>query len=254
MKIVIIGAGNVATVLGKLFVQKGHAVAQVISRNAEQATLLAQQLDAVAATDLSAIDLTADLYMVSVSDAAIAGIATQLQPGDRLVVHTAGSVDKSVLQQTTASYGVLYPLQSLRKEMEQIPAIPLFVEGSNKATEERLLAFAKTLSAQVTVADSAQRLKLHVAAVMVSNFTNYLYAQAEQFCMQENVPFNFLKPLIEETALRLRDHSPAAVQTGPAMRNDRPTLEKHEALLTKYPDLQQLYRQLTEGIQKLNGA
>lgn len=254
MKIVIIGAGNVATVLGKLFVQNGHTVAQVISRNATHATVLAEQLNAAVNTSLSAIDLTADLYMISVADAAIPGIAQQLQLGDKLVVHTAGSVDKAVLQSISSSYGVLYPLQSLRKEMEQLPAIPLFIEGNDDSTKNRLLAFAQTLSRQVTIADSAQRLKLHIAAVMVSNFTNYLYAQAEQYCMQEQVPFDFLKPLIEETALRLRHYSPAAVQTGPAVRNDVSTLEKHEALLAKYPDLQQLYRQLTEGIQKLNSA
>ena len=50
---------------------------------------------------------------------------------DKLVLHTAGSVSKDVLKNISYNYGVLYPLQSLRKESHEIPEIPFLVDGNN---------------------------------------------------------------------------------------------------------------------------
>ena len=83
----------------------------------------------------------------------------------------------------------------------------------------------------VLEADDDTRLKYHLAATMVNNFTNYLFAQAESFCKKENISFAVLQPLMEETVIRLRNISPHETQTGPAIRNDLDTLKKHRELL-----------------------
>jgi predicted short-subunit dehydrogenase-like oxidoreductase (DUF2520 family) len=66
----------------------------------------------------------ANLYVIAVSDEAVAEVASQLIVHNKLVVHTAGSVSKDVLKQASRNYGVLYPLQSLRKEMKDLPLTP----------------------------------------------------------------------------------------------------------------------------------
>lgn len=248
MNIVLIGSGNVATVLGRLVTKNNHRVIQVTSRNVVNAKILADELNASFTDYNGELDKSADLYIIAVSDMAIYECVHHYNIHDKLVVHTAGSVAKDVLKNTSYNYGVLYPLQSLRKEMQIIPDIPFLVDGNNEGVIKAIQAFASTLSPDVQVVNDEDRLKLHAAAVIVSNFTNHLYAIAEDFCNSEHVNFNLLKPLIMETASRIRNQSPAAVQTGPAVRKDILTMDKHLRLLINHPKLRTTYLRLTDSI------
>jgi predicted short-subunit dehydrogenase-like oxidoreductase (DUF2520 family) len=163
-------------------------------------------------------------------------------------VHTAGSVPMNVLDKVSVSNGVLYPLQTLRKEMTDVGDVPLLVNGNTVENTAIIESLARSISNNVSIANDEQRLKLHVAAVIVSNFTNHLYALAEDFCNKENVDFKMLLPLIQQTAARLKDHAATDVQTGPAIRNDVFTLDKHLRILTGYPKLKYVYLKLTDSI------
>lgn len=252
MRTVIIGTGNVATVLSRLIRQAGHDIVQVVGRNETAARNLAVIAASKAVTDLQHLNREADLYIIAVSDDAIAPVAALLQTGRKPIVHTAGSVSKEVLKVCSTNYGVLYPLQSLRREMDLLPEIPFLVDANTPDTLSFISEFAQSLSPQVAVADDAQRLRLHLAAVFVSNFTNHLYALTEDFCEQEKLPFQLLVPLITAVAERLRQFSPAAVQTGPALRHDTSTIQKHLELLEAHPQLKQFYELFTASIQQLH--
>lgn len=248
MKVVIIGSGNVATVMGRLIQSAGHSVIEVISRNIHHASVLANELDAKANDDINAITQEADIYIMAVSDSAIEKIAGELLVENKMIVHTSGSVSKDILKNSSSNYGVLYPLQSLRSESVHIPVIPLLIDGNTDAATKSIVAFAESISEKVSVADDAQRLKLHVAAVVVSNFTNYLYTLTADFCKKEQVDFSVLFPLIAEVALRLNEYEPKKMQTGPAVRRDSATIEKHNKLLATYPELQKIYGEMTVSI------
>ena len=251
MDIVIIGSGNVAAVLGRKFKAAGHKILQVYSRNASAASELAYEWDAESTNYKSMISKNAELYLVAVSDTAIAEVIDGLLLPGKLVVHTAAAVPMDILQPVTDHYGVFYPLQSLRKEISHVPDIPIFVDGSDDITKSRLQALARTISPeQVADAGDDDRSKLHVAAVVVNNFTNHLYQLAESYCKKEGLDFKLLQPLIEETALRLRTTPPGQSMTGPALRHDKATIEKHLALLEPHPALKNIYILLTESIQQ----
>ncbi len=248
MQVTIIGTGNVATVLGKLMIRSKHTVKEVWGRNPEHTALLAGQLQATAISDLQQINGESDIYLVAVADDAIGVIAAQLPVTSKLVLHTAGSVPGNVLQETGNTYGVLWPIQSLRKEMEYLPVIPFGIDGNSEATIETIRAFAETLSPLVTVTNDVKRRQLHLAAVITSNFTNYLYALAEDYCRQEQVDFTMLLPLMQETVTRAGLISPSKTQTGPAARGDEKTIEAHLKLLQHQPGLQHIYQLLSESI------
>lgn len=250
MRVVIIGSGNVASVMGRLLKKSGHEILQVVSRNPNHAKTLATELQCSFTDSNGSVDKTADIYLVAVNDSALYELNKSFTVGTKLILHTAGSVPKDVLKDSSVNYGVIYPLQSLRKEMEYTEDIPFLIDGNSEETLTVTEDFAKTLSEKVAKASDEERLKLHVAAVVVSNFTNHLYALAEEFCKRENVDFNLLAPLIKETAVRVETHSPATVQTGPAMRNDIFTLDKHFRLLSNYPRLKYIYLKLTDSIMK----
>lgn len=250
MRIVIIGSGNVASVLGRLCKNNNHQVVQVISRNPAHAKLLADELGCGFADHEGILNKDAELYLLAVADGALYELNRSIQLGNKLLLHTAGSVPKDVLQDMSVNYGVLYPLQSLRKEMSYEQDIPFLVDGNSEETVTLIEDFARSLSAIVGKAGDEERLKLHVAAVIVSNFTNHLYALAEEYCRDEQVDFNLLIPLIKETANRVSLVSPAASQTGPAVRNDIFTLDKHLRLLSDHPRLKYIYLKLTDSIMK----
>jgi predicted short-subunit dehydrogenase-like oxidoreductase (DUF2520 family) len=248
MQIVIIGSGNVASVLGRLCKQRGHQIVQVVSRNAAHAKLLGDELGCAFADYNDKLHDSADLYLLAVADTALQELNKSINLGNKLILHTAGSVSKDVLKDMSHNYGVLYPLQSLRKEMEYHKEIPFLIDGNTADTLTMVEDFAGTLSSNVTKTTDEERLKLHVAAVVVSNFTNHLYALGEEFCKKEEVDFKLLTPLIKETAERVANFSPAAVQTGPAVRNDIFTIDKHLRILANHPQLKHMYIKLTDSI------
>jgi len=247
MQVVFIGSGNIATVLGRQIKAVGHAIAGVYSKTVAHAQQLAVELNAHYG-DVNAIVNDADIYIIAVNDDSIALIANSLNLQEKIVVHTSGSVPSTVLATASENYGVLYPLQSIRKQAIHQPIIPFLITGSNSKVIQQLRLLAQTISPIVEEATDDQRLKLHLAAVVVSNFTNHLYALAEQYCLQQNVPFNTLVPLIREVADRTAHYSPTAMQTGPAARGDVGTIQKHIALLESYPLLQKMYEEATNSI------
>jgi predicted short-subunit dehydrogenase-like oxidoreductase (DUF2520 family) len=250
MNIVIIGTGNVATVLGKKFKEAGHHILQVFGRDASAASKLAYQFDTGSTNYWSVIRKDADVYIVAVADDAIHEVAKHVHVPGRVVAHTAASVKKDVLKNMSHHYGVFYPLQSLRKNMKELPGIPVFIDASDEVAKKKLEELARSISQEkVLMADDEKRIKMHVAAVLVSNFTNHLYKLAEDYCNREGIEFNLLIPLIEETAKRLESVSPSKAQTGPAIRHDEPTIQQHLALLEKYPHLKKIYEMMTESIQ-----
>ncbi|MFT3911879.1 MAG: DUF2520 domain-containing protein [Ferruginibacter sp.] len=249
MKTVIIGSGNVATVLSRLLIKNNHTILQVMSRNIDHASALADELN-VNYSDLTGQpDESADLVILAVSDFVVMEGLPLLHFNNKLIVHTAGSVSKEVLKELSSNYGVLYPLQSLVKDAPVIPAdIPFLVDGNSEGVIQYIEDLAKTLSPIVQRVNDEERLKLHAAAVIVSNFTNHLFSIAEDFCIKEHIDFNMLKPLIMETAHRIQHTSPSLLQTGPAVRKDIQTLDKHLRVLTNHPKLRTTYLRLTDSI------
>jgi predicted short-subunit dehydrogenase-like oxidoreductase (DUF2520 family) len=251
MEIIIIGSGNVAAVLGRKFIAAGHHILQVVSRNASAASALAYEWDTESTNYLSLINKNAELYFIAVPDDAIGEIAAQLVLPRKVVAHTAASVSKEILKNVSAHYGVFYPLQSLRKEMSTLPPIPVFFDGNDETAKNKLAELAYSISPeQVTIAGDEERLKIHIAAVIVNNFTNHLYELAYEYCRKEGLNFNELIPLIQETASRIKEVSPHGAQTGPASRHDKETVQKHVELLKDYPQLKKIYELLTLSIEQ----
>lgn len=248
MRISLIGSGNVASVLGRVIKQKNHEVIQVISRDVDNARLLADELGAAYSDFSGKPDVNADIFILAIADQALEHFFTSCGMANKMVVHTAGSVSIDVLSKFSSSYGVLYPLQSLRKEMHIIPRIPFLIDANTTEGLEFLQQFAGSLSDSVKHVGDEERLKIHAAAVIVSNFTNHLYAIAEDFCQKEDLDFNMLKPLILETAYRVQNASPSLVQTGPAVRKDILTMDKHLRIFTAHPKLRTTYLRLTDSI------
>jgi predicted short-subunit dehydrogenase-like oxidoreductase (DUF2520 family) len=250
MDIVLIGSGNVATALGRKSREAGHRILQVYSRTAAHASLLALELGAEPVSEVSGIERTADLTIIAIRDDSVDHLVEMLGNTRSMLTHTAGALPMDILQPATATFGVLYPLQSLRKEIPSVPPLTILVDGNDARTKTALSEFASGIADTVLEAGDQARLKYHLAATLVNNFTNYLFILSASFCKKENISFAALQNLMEETVSRMRNKSPDLLQTGPAWRNDQITLEKHHKILERYPEISKLYELFTEEIQR----
>ena len=246
IKIVLIGSGNVAHHLIEAFAKsKIVDVTQVFSRQKESVSPL---FDSNKITDDYNNLAKADLYIIAVSDDAIATVSSQLTFKNRLVVHTSGSVSLDVLDKKNRK-GSFYPLQTFsKKKAVDFSQIPICLESENDSDFELLDKVAQSISNTVFKINSEQRKALHVSAVFVNNFVNHLYQMGYEICEANKVPFQILKPLILETANKVMTLSPAAAQTGPAIRNDKQTIASHLDFLLD-ENQKNIYTILTQSIQ-----
>lgn len=251
--IVLIGAGNLATHLGKALCARGFRVGQVYSRTYESAASLAEMLSASPLTAVDELPTDADLYIVSLTDAAFVQLLPRLTAGreDRLFVHTAGSIPLSVWQGHGHRYGVFYPMQTFSKRRDvNFEEIPLFIEANNDEDLQLLSELGGELSHNVRQLSSEQRKILHLAAVFACNFTNHMYTLANKLLAANGISFDAMLPLIDETARKVHQLPPAEAQTGPAVRYDHNVIAKHLDLLTDMPDVRALYQEISKSIHK----
>jgi predicted short-subunit dehydrogenase-like oxidoreductase (DUF2520 family) len=254
LSLTIIGTGNVATHLARIFSQSGHTIDSIIGRNLEAGQQLAKSVNARFFSDIQQAQSNNDLYILAVKDDAIKQVSILLKKVQGLVVHTSGITSLNVLN-THERVGVFYPLQSLSKNISVSPQmIPILTEALNSDDELILGKLAKSCGMPTYSVNSADRQLVHLAAVFANNFTNYLYHISNQILTEKNIPFSLIQPLIEETAHKIRQSLPEMVQTGPAYRNDNNTIEAHLKLLQEIPQYRQVYDILSQGISNMKGS
>ncbi len=247
--IVLFGTGNVAFHLFRAFSKSEHfKVVQVYNHSAESLQPFKDKLPTT--TNFSEV-FPADIYLLAVKDDAIAAIVSKIKYPEALMLHTSGAVPITVFQDFEHT-GVFYPLQTFSKNKPvDFKNIPICIETKQNSDLELLEQLAESISDKVYQISSAQRKSLHVAAVFVSNFVNYLYTEGEEICDKNGIPFEILHPLIRETAMKIESMSPKDSQTGPAKRNDHEVINSHLPLLNS--EQQKIYQILTSSIQNLHG-
>ena len=255
LRVVLLGAGRVASQLGPALAQAGHQVAYIWSRTAASAEALAARLPG--AQVLPSLDRahlpTADVYLLAVPDAAIPALLAQAKfPANALVAHTSGTVPLSVFAACPeVRGGVFYPLQTFSPGRDvDWQTVPLCIEATEPAAEGTLLALAHTLSRSVQRVGTPQRQTIHIAAVFACNFTNHLLGISHALMRQQALPLALLGPLLQETVEKALAYPPFTVQTGPAARHNTPTLDRHRAALAGHTQWLEIYNVLTDSIQQ----
>lgn len=238
IKVTLVGQGNVSHHLAKVFQlsEDVELVAVLDSRKTVPKNLMEQT----------------EICIIAVSDGAIKEVSQRIKAGNCLVAHTSGSV---ALDELPLDFrrGVFYPLQTFSKDKEiDFSNIPICIEAEKEKDAQLLTTLAKCISKNVQSVSSSQRLSLHLAAVFANNFTNHLYQIANEICIENELSFDLLKPLIIETSDKINTLSPFEAQTGPARREDSTTMQEHIDLL-KNSDRKEIYSQLSKSIQKTYG-
>ena len=252
MKIALIGAGRVARYLGHRLQSEGHTLTGVYSRTETHAKLLGAELNCGSTATLKQLNLDCDIVLMALSDDATAAVASQLKLEKQLLLHTAGSLSIDLLAAAgSPNFGTLYPLFSFSGEV--VPKdlqIPFLIETSNEASKLVVRSMAEQISDRVQESTHAQRLVLHLAAVFANNFSNHLFGLSEELLNHKSLTLDLLLPMLTHQVLQLKSKHPAALQTGPAIRGDKGTMQRHLDMLADRPDLQAIYSLLSDSIQR----
>lgn len=258
MKIAFIGAGRLATNLAPALKEAGCEVVEVWSKTQASAEALAARIGCKARWGrVEQATREADLYLVSVKDSVLADVIRELHTGreQALFAHTAGSMPLSLFAEAGHTRGaVFYPMQTFSKErMVAFSRVHIFLEATFRDDLDVLSSLASRIvvSANVHKVSSAERRRLHLAAVFACNFANHCFALADEVLREADIPFDAMLPLIEETVQKLHELPPVEAQTGPAIRRDENVIGMQRAMLLQRPDLLAVYDILTRSIQEL---
>lgn len=250
-KVAFAGSGNVTTHLSKVFYEANIEIIGFYGRNLESTQSLATKYHTKFGKlqDLKAC--WADLIIVSVPDNAIEEVLKLIPTCDTIVAHTSGSLPIDALNNVSSHPAVFYPLQTFSKEKKvNFSQVPIMIEAKVSDDLDALEKLANKISEKVFRINSLQRKKIHIAAVFSSNFTNYLFHIAEDLLRREQVPFDVIQPLIDETTQKIKELRPYEAQTGPAVRRDLETINTHIDILKEIPEYQEIYKLLSHQIIK----
>jgi len=247
LNIFLIGSGNVAHHLSLAFDRSQHTVIGYYSR---------QKKDTLGGLDyygaISKIPQDADIYIIAVSDDAIATVSNALPTSiqqNRLVVHTSGTKPSEALKKCVNT-GIFYPLQTFTAGVAlDYASIPFCIHAHKEKTKELLFSLASDISNAVQYITDEERARIHVSAVMINNFINHIIYKAESYLEEHEIDPTILQPLLSETIKKQAAIGALKAQTGPAKRNDSETIKKHIDLLDKKID-KKVYKAISKSIKK----
>jgi predicted short-subunit dehydrogenase-like oxidoreductase (DUF2520 family) len=245
------GAGRVAGALCRELYFAGFNIELITSESEKNGLSLADSCKAKWSPDLIFPHGT-DIIIVAVPDHRLKSVLNKIRCSpDTLVAHTAGSIGLDVFPGNIKRKGIFYPLQTFSKDRKVVfKDLPLFLETSDPQSSAMLKSLAESIGCKVHFIDTEHRRMLHLAAVFVCNFTNHMLTGGKEVALKAGFPFEVFLPLLKETISKAMDIGPENSQTGPAVRNDQNTIEKHLELLSFSPELQRIYIEITRSIIK----
>ncbi|MBN1596913.1 MAG: DUF2520 domain-containing protein [Bacteroidales bacterium] len=248
-KITLVGTGNIAWHLGHAFVKNGIKINSVIGRSKSSARELGRQINSTYSTEFGPVDDNTEIIILCISDSAVGQVTGLFRESTGYLFHTAGSVGTEVFIPRKERCGVIYPFQTLTKNIPtDLRNVPFCIEASDSDTKNILNALAGIISDNIHFLSSEERKKLHLAGVIANNFSNHLFALAFDYLNKNKIDTRLILPLITETVRKIENNTPKDSQTGPSRRNNKDIIKEHLAMLESEPSLKKLYSIISESI------
>jgi predicted short-subunit dehydrogenase-like oxidoreductase (DUF2520 family) len=264
----IIGSGRLGTALALALASKGYRLKSLVARTPQSARraagLLSRTVQVLATKNLASL-LPAEVFLITVPDDQIAGVAVELSSlvldGKRrpTALHTSGALSAEVLtplRDKGWQTGSLHPLISISASDSTVYGAYWSIEGDPPAV--RLAkAIVQDLAGKSFSIRSEDKPLYHAAAVMSSGNVVALFDVALEMLaecgLDRKTARNILLPLIASTVRSLEAKDPAQALTGTFSRGDVETVKRHVAALKQKQlvDALDLYRALGKRSLKL---
>ncbi len=261
----IIGAGRTGRALGKLLRQSGWQITSVVTRSPATARAAVRAIGAgIPQAGIDARLFDAAVVLIATPDREIAHAAQLLalqarkqaaasrgpsrrtgKPGPlarRIVLHTSGALDRSVLsplEKLGAATGTLHPLQTfVRGAVPNLKGCLCAVEGTPAALRAAR-RICRDLGCHPAQLPPAARPAYHAAAALAAGHVLAIVEAATEILVSAGFSRQAarcgLLALTRQTLENFQKYGAQAAWTGPLARGDLSTVRKHQAALTRFP-------------------
>lgn len=268
--VTIIGPGRVGQALGRLLDERGELIAYVAGRHLARARRAARFIGAEAAIELGDARLRrAAVFLLTTSDSALEQVTARLAgPGsermawrDKVVLHTCGSLSSSVLlpfKHQGAAIAALHPYQTVPSPQAGVRnLLHCFwaIEGDARAVRVAR-RWVKLLEGVSFPVGPKEKTLYHLSAFLVSPTVVTLMEQSARLLEKAGVPLRLSRPMlrqfVSETARNFGELGGRRALTGPAVRGDWATIDRHRSALKRQaPEFMPVYEALVQAMLRL---
>jgi predicted short-subunit dehydrogenase-like oxidoreductase (DUF2520 family) len=252
----ILGAGRVGRALGRRLREAGWRVIVVASRGEVSAKSAARFIGAGRPTaGIPASLIGAGVILLTVPDDAVATGAAELavragkELQDKIVLHTSGALDSSVLEPLRAkgaAVGSMHPLQTFSGVVVPPLIGKVFAIEGDAAAVRAARRIARTLDAVPVAISPAQKPLYHAAGVFAAGMCLALEEAGVQAMMSAGLKRREAQSALLALTRQVLEHyeklGPQKAWTGPLARGDFRIVAAHEnALREMQPEFLDAY-------------
>lgn len=259
MKIGFVGAGHVGVSMGSYMSWRGLSLSGYYDTNVEAAQKGADLVGGVVFSSLSEMITSCEWIFITVPDDVIATVWTQCQQYDirgKVFVHCSGAMSSDIFAGAVDSEAYVFsmhPIQAFPAVISTQFMERVFFTVEGMGPREMIEALFDMLGNGYKWIYPADKVRYHLAAVMLSNMVCALYSKGRGLLLQcgfsdEEVSRCFYSMFVDN-AVNVASIGCREALTGPVERNDVGTIEKHLQILNG--DDRELYRILSEELVKI---
>ena len=263
IKIGFIGPGKVGVSLGRYFTHKGLILSGFYGSNTETTTYAAKITKSKFYDNIQDIIKDSDILFITTPDDIISIIDKELSKFDlknKSICHASGSLKSNVLcnakQSGALVYSIhpIYALSNKNTDLKDMERLYFSIEGDYFDEENSILGQAiKTLGNKYFLRDKESSSIYHLANVFVSNLTlsllNIGTSYLSKLGLNEEEALQAIKPLVQGNIESIVKRGFVNSLTGPVLRGDITTIEKHLSVLEKKDE--EIYKSLSLNLLSL---
>ncbi len=244
-KIGIIGIGRLGSQLAIMFKEAECKISVVIDKDTYKAIKCMNECNALVSSDcISDIGNDITMLFICVEDDNISEVANELASNENLnkdivIAHTSGLHTSEILHPISKDSMHLcsfHPCYSFTEEDNVFPEdIYYAIEGDDRGYA-RLVDMAECLGGIPFRINKEEKAVYHLACSMASNFLVGLMKIVDKL-LKENIYSQkpeFLWPLVQGTLDNIKKKGIDKALTGPIIRGDKETIEKHLSILKDF--------------------
>jgi len=252
----IIGAGNLGTSLGYALSKKGYRIKALSCRRMSSANESSRIIgEGKPSRDNIKTAGCGELIILSVPDDEIEKVVRELASSDiewekKFVFHCSGLLSSDVLKPLKKKGAItasVHPVQSFAQKNADPKAFEGIYFGLEGCREGVALAqqIVRKLGSCYLIIQPEDKPLYHAACCIASNFLIVLLDAAvfllKMLGLEEHEASQALLPLVQGTLHNVKKFTIAASLTGPVVRGDRKSLEKHLDALKDFPPYYEIY-------------
>ncbi|MCE5221656.1 MAG: DUF2520 domain-containing protein [Clostridium sp.] len=272
IKIGFIGPGKVGVSLGRYFTHKGIKLSGFYGRNIKSTRDAANITKSKLYDNIQNIVKESDILFITTPDDMISIIDRELSKFDlnnKSICHTSGSLKSNVLCNAKHSGALIYSIHPIfafsnkNTNLKKLEDIYFSIEGddlensslNNNINEGNfpIINLIKTLGNKFFIRSEETSSIYHLATVFVSNLTLSLLeigtSYLKKLGLNEEDALNAIKPLVQGNIDSIIENGFMNSLTGPILRGDITTIDKHLSVLEK--EDKDLYKILSLNLLKL---